>query len=48
MTWQWFLLPVKSQKELVLMLNMAKKPKSISVGGVLPLNANTFVAVSIL
>lgn len=46
MTWKWYLLPVKSQKELVLMLHMAKKPKSINIGGVLPLNADTFLVVS--
>lgn len=42
----WFLLPRKCQKALIILMDKAKQPSKFKVAGVLPLNMNTYSIVS--
>lgn len=45
-TTNWYLLPRKCQKELIILTQAAMKPHSLSIGGLFPLNIDTFVHVN--
>lgn len=38
-------MPKMRQRELILLTNVAMKPHSLTIGGILPLNLDTFVKV---
>lgn len=47
-TCDWNLYPKSSQNAMIFLLNMAKKPNKMNVAGIIPLNMNTYVVVSLI